>query len=207
MDQYDEYDDPDQLKDIFSSSEQEWDSEYEDALTDRMHRQAEQEARINANNPHYIPPTPIPSMLDQYKEGDLILSDFNQERLEMKKIKQSKEFNAKLISIIKNSIFNFIYIFIGVLFQSNLCDLGRRLFHMQVVIQQFRQLTGEYQYLIQMVSESIFDAFLVTLHLQFWYYFIFVIQQNQFHHLCYCIIRLLLRKMSSWLSRIKIKER
>ena len=154
MDQYDEYDDPDQLNGIYDDNENEWDSEYEDALTDWMHREAERQARINAKNPHYIPP-PISSMLHmQYKEGEVILSDYNQEKLEKEKMKKTKELNAKLISIIKNSVFNFIYIFIAAL----LCVLGRRSIYMPVDIQHFRQLTWEYQYLIQMVLDSIFDA-------------------------------------------------
>ena len=200
MDQYDEYNDPDQLQGIFDNHEDEWDSEYEDALTDRMHRQAEYEAKIN--NPPYIPSSPISSLAKRYKDGELILSDFNQKKLEMEKIKKSKELNAKLFSIIKNFIINFILVFIIIA----LCDLGRRLLYMLVDINYFRHLTYTDCDLARMLFYSIFEIFLNTLHLQFWYYFIIIIQQFQFFHFYYCFIRALLR-MSNWLTRIKIKER
>ena len=300
MDPYDEYDDPDQLQGIFDDCEEKWDSEYEDALTDRMHRQAEYEAKTN--NPPYIPSSPISSLAKQYKEGELILSDFNQKKLEMEEIKKSKELNAKLVSIIKNIFINFILVFIVIavcdigrgliymlvdinysrhftysgydlirmvlyfifktilntmhlqfwyyfiiiiqqcqFYQKKLeiqkikkfkelnailistiknliinfilvfiviavCDIGRRHLYMLVDINYFRHFTYSGYDLIRMVLYFIFKTILNTLHLQFWYYFIIIIQQCQFSQICYCFIRILLR-MSNWLTRIKIKDR
>ena len=48
------------------------------------------------------------SILDQYKEEETILSDFNQKKLEMDKINKSNQLNAKLVSMVKNYIFNFL---------------------------------------------------------------------------------------------------
>ena len=53
MDQYGEHDYPFQLEGIFSDDETKWDSDYEDASTKKMHQQAQQQVRTNANNPHY----------------------------------------------------------------------------------------------------------------------------------------------------------
>ena len=198
MDQYDEYNDPDQPKDNFGTCESEWDSEYEDAL----HRQAELEAKINSYDPRYVPPPIFSSLPNQYKDGDLILSEFNQKKLEMDKIRKSKEFYAKLISNIKNLIVNFIHIFIIIM----VCDLGRRLLYMLVDILLFRQLTYSFYDLVRMVLYFIFESFLNTLHLQFWYYFIVIVQQFHFSYFYYCVIRIVLR-VSNWLTRIKIKDR
>ena len=198
MDQYDEYNDPDPLKGIFSEAESERDSEYEDALTEQMHQQAEQQAIADNNNPHYKP-FPISLRWSKYKEGEIILSDYNREKIRLNKIKKIKELIVKLLFIIKNLIFNFICILVLGMFN----DLGQRLF----LFSSLCHFDWNPHHFVQIIFDLIFNSTIMTIQLQFWFYFNLILISDYFCYFCIFFIKKTVLWISNWLTRIKIKDR